>query len=716
MPTPIQQDVRFEKPQKSAEDKKMELQGIPIYAEQLELSTEQKERAVREMIAELDVIEKERMDACKGGLEKKWEALDNQYEGKVTEDEMRRYNLNRNITKVKIDNIVMTAKEAFFGTDPVYAVTPRPEFGKDIGYEVCQKQQDYLDYKMDNLPIEPEMDLVLHSAAVKGTGWLELFYDFKRANRKREESYEAKLTPVIDPRTGRPAADPKTGKILMKSLGLDEFLRNWPNAAQDYPGYVKALSEGRDISFLASYKEVVYNDPRPKYHDIKDVYVRLKTDGYDGLKYTRLIAIKENFTYWELKQAEREGKFFDIELLVQDQKDKDKKVEHYETKDFDIFKCTYHFLLNENDTEETKVVLWFNKEKKLIIGAQLYGYYAVECCLIPFYVKRKVKGIYQPGVAEDMTDSNIAENDILNHTLEAAYIGNTITPISANPEIHAQFLEKRFAHGVPLDARPGEVDFLQKYMKPADVGSLLSLMQYLVLGDDQVSRVSSLMSGAESPFDPNAPASKTMALLRESGKGVMDYIKHLIPSFNEIGYILLAIYYQMSKQGRAYTIKPEKIVGDNPFGYIERNDMIARTNIQAKAFAFEQDKVNEKVLDLSLYQTIRQEPLVAKNPNAVYILLKNLVDGWSVKWRNISNKVIPSLEEFKKMQIQAALQGVAMYAQAEMQKSKNTGVEPELDPQKLLAVVSDLQAQLVTPIDPEVQKQQEKENAQAQSV
>jgi hypothetical protein len=695
MPESEVSDIKFEKEAKSASDKKMEAEGIPVYMETMDLTDDQKERIVKEIIAELKVIRDEREAEH---VEKKWEALENQYNGEAEEDELQQFNLNRNVTKVKVDSIVTDCKVAFFESDPIFAVTPRPEFGKTVGLEVCSKQQDFLDYKVDNLPFEPEMDLVFHSAVVKGTGWLELFYDIQREPRKREESYETKMI-----------TDPVTNMSVNK--GLIDFIKNWPNAVKDYPGYVKQMQEGKDISFVAAYKETVYNDPRPKFHDIKDVYVRLKVDGYQGLKSTRLIAVKESFSYWELKKEEENEKFYDIDKLVEGKDGK--RPDNFESLDFDIFKCTYYFKENEEDTEEIKVIVWMHEDKKLVIGSVLYPYYAVGCCYIPFHIKRKKKGIYQPGVAEDLTDSHLAENAILNLTLGAAYLGNTITPITKDPDVHNQFLEKRFSLGVPLEAKAGEVDFLQKYMKPADIGGLLNLMQYLILGDDQVSRVSSLMTGQESPVDPTAPASKTLALMRQSGKGISDYIKHLLPSFNEIGYILLAIYYQMSKQGKKYTIRPENVVGDNPFGVLERNDMITRTNIQSRAYMFEFEKTQEKQLDLSLYQVIRQEPLVAKNPEAVYTLLKNLVDGWSKKWKNISNKVIPTLTDFKKMQLQAAMQGVAMYVNAVLQNSKITGVAPEFDVNQLLPIVADIQAQLVTPPAPEVVKEQQKQQKEA---
>jgi hypothetical protein len=694
------------KPQETKKESEAK-SGLPIYMERQKLTEDQKTRLVEQFKAEFNVIKEER-DQEK--LEKKWQALDNQYDGKVVADDLAQFNLNKNVTKVKVDAVVTAAKEAFFESDPIFAVTPRPGFYKKNGQEICVMQQDFLDYKIDNLPFEPEMDLVFHSAVNKGTGVLKLFHDIDREPRRREETYDAKMVPIMDPLTGQPVIDPKTQLPAMQNQGFIDFMDNWPNAPKDYPELVEALFKGESITFVADYKETVYNDPRPKYIDLKDFYVRKNVNGYAGLKKTRLIAERQNFTYWELKGEEADGKFEDIDKLI-GEKDGNKK-KNYENLDFDIFECVFYFKLDPSDKQETKIVFWISEKDFIVVGCILYPYYTIPAYYLPFYIKKKKTGFYQPGLAEDLTDNNLAENAILNATLTGAHITNTVTPITKNNEVHLQFLEKRFAHGVPLNAAPNEVSFLNASMRPTDINGLVMLLQYLVQGDDDITRVSSLMSGRETGFDPNAPASKTAALLQQSGRGVNDYIRHLIPSFNEIGYILLNMYYQMAKDGKEYTIRPENVVTGNPFGILRRADMVARTNIQAKAFAFEQDKVNEKVLDLSLYQAIRTEPLIAKNPDAVYTILKNLVDNWSVKWKNISTKVIPTLDDFKKLQVQTAMQGVAMFVQAVMENAKNTGVEPEFPVEKLLPMLADLQAQIVTAPDPEVIKAQQKESKQ----
>lgn len=688
MPEPIT-DIEIEsKPIQEYSDTAYDV--LSIYRDKLHLTEEQKKEIVKGIKAELKEIRRERE---KMNLDKKFDALDNQYDGKCIPDDMRMFNLVQNITKEKVDFIAMTIKESFFDVDPMFAIFPRPEYGKGIGQEVCLKQQDFLDYKMDNLPFDQELDLVAHSAVLKGIGWLEIYYDIVRESKRREEYYEAKLIPVLDDE-GRPIM--QDGLPIWENKGLVNFLQNWPNAVEDYPELVRKLAAGKDITFIATYKETVYNDPRPKYHDPKNVFARVSTQGYEGLKTTRLIAIKENYTYWDLKREEKAEKFYDIDKLVSDSKDPSKKIEGYENKDFDILKCIYYYDLTGNG-DEIKIVVHLHEDKNLIICSYVYPLYTVACNIIPFYIKRKKQGLYQPGLGEDMTDSNIAENEILNVALEGAVIRNTVTPITDSKAVQDQFYEKRFTHGVPIEARPGEIDFLQKYMSAIDINGLISLNQYMKLGDDKATRVSSGMSGAETPFDPNAPATKTIALLRQSGRGVADYLRHFLPSFNEIGYVMLGCYYQMSKDGRDYMPNAERIVGDNPFATITREEMAARTNIQAMAFSYEMDKVNEKALDLGLYQIVRQEPLVANNPEAVYTLLKNLVEGWSKKWKNTSNRILPSLSELKQKQIIAAANGVQAYANALKQQSIATGQQPDIDPNALLQAVGQAMSQLVNP-------------------
>lgn len=703
---PEEKEYELEKQTKAEVDKKIE-SGAPIYFEKLDLDDKQKQRFQKEIWDEWDEIKKERND---DQLEQLWDALDNQYEGILEEDKARIFNIDRGVTQVKVDKIVSMAKKAFLESDPKFSVTPRPEFFKQGGLAICQRQSDFLDYKLDMLPINEGEELTLHSGVLKGTGILKITHKIKREDRKRDETYKGNPLPVMDEQTGQPKADPQTGQPLIRNKGLEEFLQNWPDAPKDYPGYIKQLMEGKEISILASYKETTYNDPEFRNVDLKNFYVRKATEGYEGLKTTKLTVECISYSYWDLLKEEKQENFYDIEKITYGYKEgkQSDKIKSFENKNYNILECVYYAKLKEDDTEDIKVVLFFDEESKVNIGAILYPYYLIDCYYVPHHILKKKAGFYQPGIGVRLTGSGIAENAILNFVLEGAWITNTVTPITKDQDVIDQFLEKRFMQGIPIDGDPGKIGFLNQYMKSMDIPGMLALLQYCIQTDDDKSRVSSLMSGRESPIDPTAPAQKTMALLQQSGEGISDFLKTLEPAFNEIGYIILNMYYQMSKEGVKYKPSPERITGENPFAEMQRSDLIARTNIQVMASTFDFDKINLLQQFIAYLQMFRNEPLLAKNPEAIQILLKVITDNWHPLLRNISDKLIPTLEQVKREKILVTLQGIDQYVKAKKEEEKITGVPAQFKAQELVPLVTDLVAMVGTNPDPRVVKEQQK--------
>jgi hypothetical protein len=686
--------VIFENNKQTPQDKKEEALEIPKYMSELELPDDRQKVIVEEIMEEFKAIKKEREDAH---LEEEWNGLDDQDEGNIEESEDRQFNLHKHSTKVKVDAVAGALTEAFLDTDPIYSVTPRPEYQKEGGLEVCEKQQDFLDYKMDNtIPLKREMPKGGRSAGLKGVGIIKLSHKIKRTPRKREEVYEGKE-------------------------GLKEFKRTWPEEVQKYPGYIKRLEEGKKVNLVVKYKETTYNDPYPEYINLKNFYVRLNTKGYEGLKTTKLIVEMQEYTWWELKQMENEPNgFFNVDKLMYgwdknakpaDRKETDlKKFSDYKTRKYQIMECTYYFKETgtEEDGKEIKGVFWVGMEREVMIGSVYYQYWGVDCNYFPIYIKQEKEGFYQPGIGKDLTSSNLAEDALLNFILEAAWSANIDTPITDSDDIERQFLNKEWTHGVPLKKKKNEtIDFLSKYRQMPDIGSLVQLLQYLVKGDDDVSGVSSLMSGRESEFDPSAPARKTLALLQQSGKNIKRYIYTALPTFNEIGQAILQMYYQISKEGREYKIRPERAAGGDPkkiFGKITRAEMIARTNIESRAMSFDFDKLALKKELYALYQIIRPELLIAKNPRAVHKLLRLIIKSWGPLFKNSVDEILPSLEQLKQEELQVVNQALVAYIDAQVKKAQATKQPLELPLEPLMQLVGQVRKEMVTaPTKEEIQ-------------
>jgi hypothetical protein len=696
---------------KEADPKKPEDKDddTPIYMETLDLTKEQQERLLTEVKEELDEIKKEREELK---LEQKWRALENQYEGQVEEDAIRQFNLCRRVTKVKCDAVERLVMKAFWKSDPKFSISPRPEFDRQGGRELCQAQEDFLDYKIDNtIPFDAPERQTVHSAAVKGTGIKKWFHEIRREKRRREEFYDGSKIKMIAGPDGQP---------VEINQGLIDFAKAYPDAQNQYPAFIKKIQSGKKVRLVAEYEETVYNDPLPTNVSLKNFYVRVGCAGYEGLKTQKLIVERlPSLTWWELKLRERQKRFYNIDELMYkdgDSKKDNKKKENYSNEKYDILECTYQFKLKETDEDEIKIIVWVAEDRWIVVGSILYPYYAIPCVYNPKYIATIRDGFYQPGIAEYLTDNNIAENAIINFTLEGALAANTITPIADrdNP-VHAQFLDKRWAHGIPIETKEGKpIDFLNKYIGNFNHTQLLTMLEFLGRDDGEVTGINQLMTGQESRLDPTAPAAKTIALLQASGINIEDFIDNLLPSATRDADMILQLYYQMSEEGEKYAPKPERVVGSNPFSTLSRSDMIARTNIQSRAKSFNYDEITEKQEDLALFSTIRQEPIITRNPQAVYVLLKHLIRGWSKKWKNLVDQLLPPLEQFQQQQQQLIAQGVAQFLTQKLKEAQAAGQEgltdePPVIVQQLLAVISDLQGESMTLPPKEVVQEREKQ-------
>lgn len=698
---------------------------MPAYEETLELNDDQKKRLSKEIFVEKDEIEKERKEI---DLTDRFEVYENTYSGKTLNTQDRQFNLHKHLTKVKIDTIVRYIKKAFLRVDPIISVSPRPEYLREGGTEVCERQQDYIDYKIDEgiVPFESPFSKMAHQATIKDVGFLKITHKIKTAKRSREERYKGNPVYVfaIQTEEGKEpipvevdhvdledfkARTPEAVLVEEYNDGLEEFMVRYPDAVTDHPGLVKKLMDGKEIQLEVKYEEVVYDDPFMESVKPENLWLRKGTEGYAGMKDARMILEVTEYSWWDLKKEERKGRFFDIDEVayqVKGGKKTENTWDNHKNRIYKVFEVVYHFLMDEEeeDGEEIKIRVWIEEESKKVIGVKSYPYYGVDCYYIPFWIRETEDGMYNHGACESLVDTNIASNALLNFALEAVWQRNTITPIvPENSSIAEQFNSRVWTHGLPLEKKVGEeVDFLQRFMPQIDVGGMAMMMQMLHRDADDVSGVSSLATGRESPLDPEAPAKKTIALLKQSGINIEEYIETMVPSFNIAINVFLQITYQIMKDTRKFKPRrpksnPEGVVGADPFEKISRIEMVARTNIQSQAMSFNLDDANEKDEDLALLTILRQEPLIAANPQAVYVLLKNVIKNWSPKWQNIVDELLPSPEELQQRQLQVATQALAQFVQVSVEEAKLTGVAPEYDLQQIVQILNQAQAAIATP-------------------
>jgi len=661
-----------------SEVKKEEQLEIPKYKLRLKLSETQSDKLTKDVFDEFDMMVKERSSL---GLEPIWETMQNLFDGESKSNDKLHFDLRTWQARIKAVAVISAMKQSFLEPDPKFNCTPRPEYAREDNYVTPQKQEDFLDYAMDEeIRPEKELHLTITDCVNKFVGIQKVEWDYETTRRRRNEKYIPELEPKIMP----------NGEMGAINRGVTEFLDTYPEALREYPSYVNKLVEGKEINIVVEYNDTINNSPKGRYVDIHDFYVPNSTKGYDGLRKAHLVVERQPYSYWELKDMEERGEFENVDQLIyqgakgeKKGSDKDEEFSDYKYKMYDILECTTYL---EMDGENIKIKTWMGEERKHFLGAIIYPWYLFDSDYIPYYAIENNRGFYGDckSFLSLMKDSNIAENACLNLLLHGNYARNVLTPIVAQgSDILEQFEAKRWIDGIPLtvDEDTDDINKAINFVKypQIDTASLESVIQFLKSQDDDVSGVSGGMTGKESPTDPRAPATKTLALLERSGINIKAYINTAAPSWTRFGCMILQMYYQMSKEGRKFKVRQRagQITGGKIFKDITRDEMVAKTNIQTRAYVFALDKIAEKQEDMAMLQMIMSIPYFANKPNSIYEAIRTVMISYNPKWRNKVDSIVPSPEQFQQEQAQAAMQAIQAYFKGLEEQQQSTGLPAE---------------------------------------
>ena len=640
--------------------------------------------------------------------------MDNLYDGELQQNTRLMFNVHVHQAKIKVNAICRAIKEAFLDVQPMADISPRPEMAQKDGFAVSDKQTQFIDYAMDE-DIRPEqsIDKISKCATKKFVGIGKICWEYRVETRRREETYQGKneIKGFVQ------------GQPIISNEGLEAFLKTYPDAAQEQMGMVKRLINEGTVQIVAAYHDPIVNSPKLKYVKIEDFKLDNSCNYWDGLATTHCIGEDQEFSYWDLEKKVKDEEF-DADAVKALYSGGDKTDDpagestDFKTTKYTIVEGTYYFKLKEDDDEELKIKCWFGKEKKNLLGATLFPYYSMDTDYIPFYLELNDEGFYGgcKSVQNNLRDSNIAQDALMNLALHGTYVRNILTPITKEgSEIEAMFLEKTWREGDPISVDEFTEDVSKAFgfvqWPSMNTNDLVQLGQLLQRQDGDVTGVNdAASSGRNDPTDPDAPASKTIALLQQSGINIKDYIRTFLPSFNIFITSVLQLYYQMSQEGRKYKVKLRagQVVGSDPFQSISRDEMVAKTNIQSQASGYVFDKKNEKQEAIAAEQILRSHPLAMQQPSVQYKALVQVMNTLGPRWKNIADKYFMSPEEFQQAQMQIAIQAAVAFFQKMAQDAQQTGVQPPIDLKQLAGAITQAQAESANPQLAEERMKQEK--------
>lgn len=681
----------------------------PPMTEMLTLTEEQEERLKSEVFQLFETIAQERKDE-----DAKCEELEAQYGGEILPEKHMEFALNVPVTAMKCDAVERLAVRAFLQSDPKFEMSLRPESVREgMDQEAIRKierdQSDYLDYVLDErINIDSPLRQVIHQAVTLRGGFMKVPYSYETKRKIREETYSGKR--VESGKTD------ERGNPIYIAEGLNSFLKNYPKAVlPDDPGhgYFQKLSQFQDCRFKAKYTALIYDDAKPCFVHRKDFYARKTTEGYEGLCNEQFYAERVPYTYWDMEKMEQRKEMVNVSKMEYKDEKASIKDEKYKLKEHNTLEVTYYFRMNAENEEETRIICRFGEENKVFLGAFEYTYDYVECIYVPFYITKKDKGLYKPGLGEKLTDSNMTQNAMLNMMLTEAWLELVSTPITKEgSRITAQLLSKDFKPGVPLTVGPQEnineeIDFLDKPQKQV-AAQMIPMLMYLAKLDDNRTGVSDIQAtGQADPNDPRAPAAKTAMLLKASGINIEDYIDCLMPSFNKVGEIILKNTFQMAESGRKFRQKQRagRITGNKDvFSTISRDDMILETVIQSQAGAFAFDKIEEAQKNAMVWQMFRYDPIFSRDPNAIREMARTILESTSPKWKAKADKMVLSDAQFNEKIVKVGITALDTYIKSIQMNTKVTGQSPAPNIQEFLKIVAQLMQQVSTPNEQEMKE------------
>lgn len=211
--------------------------------------------------------------------------------------------------------------------------------------------------------------------------------------------------------------------------------------------------------------------------------------------------------------------------------------------------------------------------------------------------------------------------------------------------------------GVSLD------NAIQELIKlPIGIPNFINEEKLLLQFADWLSGLSAGLSGQSQPLDPNAPASKTLALLREASVRIASYIRNIRIGLNEIGKGILWRYYQYGPDTYTWNgveFTREDINPDN----IELDLRISEANMN-------KDLMKQEIL--FILNTVLSVPIVQQNMLAQQDVLSQFLKVW--KYPGEDEIVSMTQEDVIKLIMQRMKEAQELQAQEE-QKAK----EEELD-------------------------------------
>lgn len=562
-------------------------------------------------------------------------------------------NTNVPVSTVRLDGIVNKIEQGIAEVIPNFMI--KSEKLEDDKVEAIEK---LLQQRLDKLEFRVFLEQILHNAGKQRTGVCVLRWDKVIKRRRGVEVY----------------------------VDLEEFKKEYPNAKaaglsdDEYAKIVKNIKVYGKDTVQIEYNQV---EEHPCLEVINRQEFVLVPSNACSIEEARGKFMAVYITYQDLlKGIQNEVyKESDIEVLkrvvgedaLKEKKQEDVHISRQGQSEEEVsgiqpmgkegrlmYVGMWKHDINGDDIEED-IMVTVDYETGVVLRSEAYPYWNGEPYFYDVKLKSRVKQFDGISIVERLAPLQYEINTQHNQRIDAwTQIINKIYLIDDNATLNPNPTNQRLKPGQAIRVSGvvgGLQNAIQELVKlPTGVPNFIQEEQTLLKYSDEIVGFSTLMTGQESPTDPNAPATKTIALLNEASTHIANYVRHVRVGLNRIARGLLWLEYQFGED--EYDIEGVKLIKQdlNP----DEMEIDIRASEQSLNRAL---LLNEAVFMLQTLLSVQQ---VAQNQYAVKELVDNLVkksryDGnrevLTMTNEELTNMLYQRFEEMQEQQRQEQIAG-----------------------------------------------------------
>jgi len=535
------------------------------------------------------------------------------------------FNLDMRLTPKIQDAVVSQTEEAFDDVDPHWSVGPA--LTKEM-MAVREKQEKTLDFYEDTEMETPEeIEGIRHDAFLLGLGWEALVFE-----RKFERIREFRIYNTVE-----------------------EFMRDFPDDFHKYNNYLVKLASGEKVTLIVDVNHEVRRSPKRKHIEFEDGICPLSAKGVEGVNNADCKGRRIWMRWDEIKRLEEEGDYIkgvSDKLMYKSERKRDGQLDpdpEYLNKSFETFEMIYDMYIEIDGKKKLVRTMWnIEKDHRVCLRAIRYPYHHNRSYMIPHCIQYTNSGLYQDGMGRKLHDLHVAGNATINHILDASVIANSLSlKVRSGTDSARRIMEHRWFPGSVLELQ--NVDDVQQFnFSTPNLSSMIQLFSLIERFGQDVSGIVNYSMGVADAEDPEAPASKTIALMRKAEIKLRRYIKNLRRSENEAGYQALRLIYQFTPVERLREILGDENIDESKM-YM-REPMKVITN--ATGFAIE--KIFAKRDNMTMAGNLLKDPLVAADSIRRSRLWYTIAADFGSSWDKKIIGIMPSPEELEQEQAKRA--------------------------------------------------------------